>query len=816
MYVIAAASFLCISLGAIEGIFEIPLTITEPSGIQREDWPVTSGIPIPRGRLTDDSRVALFTASDVRVPLQTTVLSRWSDGSIKWLLLDFQIDLLPSETKAFVLKENAEIRNLDDISSVTLVDDGCTVTIHTGPLKFKLSRDRFHLFEAVALDRNRDGLLSDEELVADSTFNSGFELTSVDGTIYRTDDVPVAITVEDAGPMRASVRIEGRHRAGESSLFKYVIRLHAYAGLPFVKCHYTFINDHPVDLMTDIESIELIARHDVTDAAQYIVAGQPSKTFGDNAIRLFQNDDRSYNLNGTNHAGHALGWGAIAGDRDGVALGLRQFWQNWPKGVTAKENELRLGICPDFAAGMYDGHPLTEECKLYYYLRNGRYSFKVGVSRTHEVTALFFDGKPDIPQLTNFYRAAEQPLIAQFTTKYLAETNAKGKLPPANHHKYVGYDAWMDQFFDFHLQDREKVREFGMLNFGDWYNTNWDSWGNLEYDTARIWFTHYLRSGNRRYYDRAEQAARHYLDVDVLHATNSAVQKYPGSSNMRVGQIWAHSVGHTGGYYERWVNDHYEDEAPLKQKGAPQVGYWDLGHVWIGGVFDYYLLTGDRRALEVGVLAADSLAEMCPTKYTDHIRWIGWPMHLLLNAYDVTCDPKYLSALDLEWQTLKDNFDADNGWVVMLAFGHCSKEREAERCHGNNMYMLGFTLTALARYHQITQDPEVLNALSVGIDQMIREGWSEEHKSFYLTSCIHQRNSPPQAYNSPTFHASEAFVYESILTGNEEHRRIIREALQSAIRAGQAALISGEPAGQTGYYAGSFHFPPLALPVLDE
>ena len=64
------------------------------------------------------------------------------DGSIKWLLLDFQIDLLPSETKAFVLKENAEIRNLDDISSVTLVDDGCTVTIHTGPLKFKLSRDR--------------------------------------------------------------------------------------------------------------------------------------------------------------------------------------------------------------------------------------------------------------------------------------------------------------------------------------------------------------------------------------------------------------------------------------------------------------------------------------------------------------------------------------------------------------------------------------------------------------------------------------------------------------------------------------------------
>jgi hypothetical protein len=45
------------------------------------------------------------------------------------------------------------------------------------------------------------------------------------------------------------------------------------------------------------------------------------------------------------------------------------------------------------------------------------------------------------------------------------------------------------------------------------------------------------------------------------------------------------------------------------------------------------------------------------------------------------------------------------------------------------MYMLGLTLTALVRYHRQTQDPEVLAALTAGIDQMIRETWSEEHKS---------------------------------------------------------------------------------------
>src|SRR4029079_503638 len=119
----------------------------------------------------------------------------------------------------------------------------------------------------------------------------------------------------------------------------------------------------------------------------------------------------------------------------------------------------------------------------------------------------------------------------------------------------------------------------------------------------------------------------------------------------------------------------------------------------------------------------------------------------------------------------------EKGWPVMLAYGHCSEPSEAKRCRGQNMYMLGFTLTAISRYHRITNDPEVLKALSVGIDQMIREAWNEEHQSFYLTSCVHQRNSPPPGFCSATFHASEAFAYETSLTGNAEHHRIMRAAL---------------------------------------
>jgi hypothetical protein len=131
------------------------------------------------------------------------------------------------------------------------------------------------------------------------------------------------------------------------------------------------------------------------------------------------------------------------------------------------------------------------------------------------------------------------------------------------------------------------------------------------------------------------------------------------------------------------------------------------------------------------------------------------------------------------------------------------------------MYMLGLTLTALARYHRQTQDPEVLAALTAGIDQMIREAWSEEHKSFFLTSCTHSRSTPP-AFSSATMHASEAFAYEAKLTGNREHQRIMREALHSALTGGRKVITSGETVGQTGYGSGVFLFPPFAVETLDE
>ncbi len=125
---------------------------------------------------------------------------------------------------------------------------------------------------------------------------------------------------------------------------------------------------------------------------------------------------------------------------------------------------------------------------------------------------------------------------------------------------------------------------------------------------------------------------------------------------------------------------------------------------------------------------------------------------------------------------------------MTLASDHClhpagSTQREREtkyrdqRCQGNVPFMEGLTLCALARYHRHSGEPAVLKAITVGIDQMIRECWMEEAKTFRYTACP---LSSKVSYGLFML-CAEAIAYEAEHTGNREHRRILREGFRSAV-----------------------------------
>ena len=142
---------------------EVALTVTEPSGVERTGWPVTSGIPLAQGELRSHRRTALFDANGAEVPLQTEVLSRWPDGTIRWLLLDFQVDLAADESRPFVLRYGPEVTRTDVPDPVTEYRYRDVRRLETGPLRIETAPAGFRLLNAVWLDQDGDGQFSDGE-----------------------------------------------------------------------------------------------------------------------------------------------------------------------------------------------------------------------------------------------------------------------------------------------------------------------------------------------------------------------------------------------------------------------------------------------------------------------------------------------------------------------------------------------------------------------------------------------------------------------------------------------------------------------------
>lgn len=211
----------------------ILLEVEEPDGIPRKAEPVTSGIPLQiPSQQTDWS----LWDGNQEIPVQITALP----GRTPWILVDFQVSLAPFEKRSFTLKKIPPSSNPKQ--TLTITEDSKQIIVNTGPLRILIGKDPFNLISRVWLDRNSDNAFSDNEQILAPNENNIIIQDATSGTIFDGKGKPDSIKWEIKGPLRATLRVDGRYRNGFQEYISYTTRFTFYAGKKSIKVEHILKN----------------------------------------------------------------------------------------------------------------------------------------------------------------------------------------------------------------------------------------------------------------------------------------------------------------------------------------------------------------------------------------------------------------------------------------------------------------------------------------------------------------------------------------------------------------------------------------------
>lgn len=732
--------------------------------------PLTSGVPFPRGVATSLSHLRLEDEMGREIPIQVAGLARWPDGSYKSIAITMVAEASAGPQVFTLTSGPAATRTTSPMPALAVSDDADRVTITTGPMRLQIGKRPFHLFEQVWTDHNADHVFDDAERLLREPADIVL-INAKDGAEYSSArESKPEVVVEESGPVRAVVRSEGwLHADGGKPLTKFIVRTTAYAGRDWVEVDYTLVDPREERINAPRQGLALEAtgygiRVPTTIAeGTGLFAGEGGQAYRGPAAGehfLYQRgtlnhvngwfESYSFAFEGVARGARADGWADLSNAQAGAAVVLRNFWQQFPKELSVQDQDLTIWLHPPRAATQQPDPPPANGGTRYE-RPTTFYAPREGMAKTYQLLFAFHAGAGDPTQLRNLAAAfqAHPRLIA--SAAWYCNTGAFGRLLEAG--------AW-SQGYDTHLiegiyepsigRKREQggtAMQYGWRDFGDRMRPGWAGEHNgvkipgFYNDThvgAHIFLIQYLRTLDPRWWETGETATRHWMDLDVSHGNRIGYWKRNGRE-VGFGPGEGHLIKHE-------MEDHHSRNL-------------HTGHAHVSGLPDYYLLTGDRRALEVMREVGDWWIHAAPVLFptptpTPHgaeaERDYGWPLFTLNEIYRGTGDPKYLEASAQIarhvlgwWQQPSDHmvnhrvvgrndWRQGTGWWYMHP--HC--DNCPEGFNGTNPWMAGALLGAVIRFREYNQDYGLVDdallkeMLLQTMNYVVKYGWNDEKRYF--------------------------------------------------------------------------------------
>lgn len=586
---------------------------------------------------------------------------------LKWVHVALRQDLGAVASASYVLADARGAPSAAGPGETMVQQEPGGVRVNTGELSFLIARDRLRLIEDARVNLGNGDAIT----VLKAGHGGGAYVLPVGGDRYRRlEDEGVEVEIESAGPQRAVVRLRGRFLldavtaaaldSGEPTLrtLEFEARIVAYRGRSDLGI--TFTVRYPERFLTsahngdgDVIAQEfdgltlMLPLHTLGNPLLATLGGEddvslefpdlPRATTALESVRLgpateaylYQDSsggeawaDSEDGAFGTTLRGwiagadgtslgrgrQAAGWGDVAALGWGATVGVRHFWENYPKGLRLRgDGMVAIDLWPD-------------RFRRDHRLQGGR-------QKTHE---LFLDLHRGQQPAVDRFRDFESPLHLEVPPAWLSETLAAGPLSVAGN--VDGLDEGITATVNAVVRGApgtdlwgERARQdlYGWRDWGDSYrdgDKDRRNFGNNEFDFGYGLLLQYLRSAvpDRRALDAAESMLRHLMDIDLYHTDRDApayslgVRQHDGSGS----------------------SDH--SRAPL------------LSHAWTRGLVTWYWMTGDPQArdaaLQVGAWIDGLLDER-----TGELQWHAqsrsqaWAAQILTDLWELTGEERWLN-----------------------------------------------------------------------------------------------------------------------------------------------------------------------------
>lgn len=619
-----------------------------------KQYPISFGVPFPWGALKNDQNLKLTNHQGEELPLQTEVTARWSkEGGIRWALCDTIVPIRNNEQKIYLHYGPNLIRTQKPLLEVEQKHDDLkklSLAINNGKLKIYIPKNNSPGISQVTSTQGYS------HIVPSSTMGP-YMVSNLNKKYFGINDKNSTATIESIGPLKATVKVEGWHKANDGSqLGKFILRYHIYKGIEYIFTDHTFIiTEKQTTRYRDIGYSLPGYSSKGFFGAERIVPYQLSNSKDANAY-LLQRDDL-YGKVVSNKAfqedfGKSEGW-MSAGD---LTISMRDFWQNFPKEFEAQHNKRIIHFWP-----AHHEEPIHHDEKLsmrntymLWFAHEGKElnftppqnvidnvkkdgsnyenvpkASPVGLAKTHHLLLHFHGGNWAKANAYSTAKVFQSAITGIVDPNWICKSKVFGEIAEANSKKYPNIEKAFQATVQRYIRQQRVDRDFGMWNFGDahhiwnWRDRRWRlyrTWRSTHHNWPRWPLIQAIRSGEPSIYQYFYRKMEHVADISHCNYSNEEFQKeaYP------TGKILGGICDYKG--LVHWA-------------AGNRLGYNSVADT----LLNHFYLTGNRRSLDVALHHGRALLKEGRTM---HGREASARVASLTSLFMHTWDMEYLVMLE--------------------------------------------------------------------------------------------------------------------------------------------------------------------------